>query len=262
MNTEHQPVTHPISDKLSLKRLAAVLNRFVMLNRWRWLLVMAIFVGLPVFIFIILNIFTAFESRSDDSFSGWMQLYIFAGLLLSSHLFDDIHKPATSWQLHLLPATPAEKYIGAWLISAPIYTLAAMLIISVTTMILFGIESLMGGSAQIKVFNPFTDLSIRFIWLYLLLNSFFLTCSIRFNKMPFINSLLLLIVIGFLVTAVIALIVWATGLMGGSVYLSAELDRGVSGVMVKWLSTLFWILLTGYLLSLGHHMLKTKQVAS
>lgn len=249
------------SDAFSFARMQAVMYRFFMMNIWKWLVGLAIFAGAPLLLFLFISVISTFPANVETDFSGWMQLYVLAGLLLSSHLFTELHKTSTSWQLHLLPASSAEKFTAAWLISGPVFTIAAMLLISLITLILHGVVLVADGS-RISIFNPLTDPNTGYLKAYFVLNSFFLAGSIRFNKMPFFSSLLLLILINLVLVMLSIFILRATGLNVSSFFIDPSIDIGFTGVFLKVLGYLFWIFLTGFLLTYGHHLLKTKEASS
>ncbi|MCH8568245.1 MAG: hypothetical protein LAT67_08275 [Balneolales bacterium] len=193
--TTTKSATEPNRSLFSIRRILLMLRHYALLHRTSWLIGLLVIVLVPITIMLLIIIFVSDPSvfMNNQSKSGWLTIYTIAGLLLTSNLFIDIHKPGQSWFTLTLPASPGKKYWSAWLISGPIYTIVAMLVI-------FGLSIITGlfrtvFDVSFTLFNPFTSEVMRQIMIYHIFHALFLWGAVWWNKLSFLYSLLLVVAI-------------------------------------------------------------------
>lgn len=247
-------------NNFSLIRFNRVCRRFWVLNRQRWLIGFGAGFGfllvlwlLPILISTPHSNHYSFEAILSSAFF----IYTAGGLLLTSHIFHELHSPASAFQLMTLPATSFEKLLSAWFLSSAGYTLA---VITGLFGLSFFIETIsairIGSYAGFSLFNPFSLDSLIAIGTYLGYQSIFLFGAVYFIKNNFFKTILSLIIIFVLITTISAatLFFFTSGRQNS--FESVEVGFGPFST-VYWI---FWLIVIPIMVLLSYYRLKKREV--
>jgi len=195
-----------INNNFSLKRFNLVLKRFIIFNRQSWLLGYGAGFGFLLLIWLIpITLSTPDSSHYsfDAILSSAFLIYTLGGLLLTSHLFYELHSSASAYQLLTLPAATFEILFSAWLISSLGYTLAVVIGLIGLSIVVESISAiLMGSFANYSLFNPFRMDFLATMGTYLGYQSIFLFGAVFFRKNNFLKTLISIIIIFMMIAAV------------------------------------------------------------
>ncbi|MCC5912769.1 MAG: hypothetical protein JJU46_00210 [Balneolaceae bacterium] len=242
-------------NQFSWNRVKLLCKRYIAINRKSQLISLGIVVGLLV-IFWFLSVNAGSYSREGISslYATAFLLFGIAGLLFTSSIFDELHKPETAHLSLMLPATSLEKLFSAWLVTAIGFTVIYM----VSFFLLFtGLQLVTilfnAGGVGFQFFNPFDPDTLNSISSYLYFQSFFLLGAVVFKKHNFLKTLLAWVL--FLILMMIGMFLLAAiFLQSGTFDYNIVMTGNRVEFAVKTLLTLFF-------LWLAYVRLKNRQVA-
>jgi|GEM_PF-4797255 len=247
------------SASFSIKRFGMMISQYIHIHRGGWMLGLLVIIGIALVVRLIAYTLIP-DSPGQISGNGWMGIYFIAGLLITSHIFFDVHKGQQSWLTLSLPASPVEKYWSAWALTGPIYTIGAMLLLFVLLLVFSSLDKIVTGNS-VFFFNPFEAGNLTYIYYYLLLHSFFFWGAIYWNKMQFLSTLMFAVVIS----------IGFAALTYGGVQLSEllipdgyfiDLSSPALSQTLNVLKNLFWLLSWLFFLFWGYDRYKNAQVLS
>jgi hypothetical protein len=179
----------PAGDAFSTARVWQLMKHFITLHRKSWenaiILILVGILLIYVLIFSLADPENIIRGTGDEE-TGIQQWYVLLGCLLSSRLFIEIHKPSTSWQFLSLPTTSVEKFMAAWLIAVPFYTILAIGVGLILKLIQTGVGLIYFGElleAQISLSGLLQSFGIYLIW-----SSVFLWGAVFFKSLHFIKT--------------------------------------------------------------------------
>jgi len=222
-----------------MKRCYLVTRRFLVFNRQRWILGYGAGFGFLLLIWLIPIIIGTPESSHysfDTVLSSALFIYTLGGLLLTSHLFYELHSSASAYQLLTLPATTLEMLFSAWLLSSIGYTLTVIIGLLGLSIVVETISAiLMGSYANFSLFNPLRMDSLATMGTYLGYQSIFLFGAVYFRKNNFIKTLISIIIL-FMVIAAVSVTTFF--------FIMSSQQNGVEAVEmgVNQYPSLYWIL--------------------
>ena len=199
MKTTSSSATNSISED----RIRYLLMHHIQNEKQVWLITAAILAGLtiiiPLFGMILLriNLPELAESGLTNNFRpDWTTGYLLIGVIFTSRLFRHLHRPETAWQPLMLPASTLEKWLAAWLMSVPVYTIGFVVLSLVVSLILSGLSGLITGT-----FLPVGIFLSSGFWLtfavYVFGASVYLWGGIRFASLHFLKTTVWLAAIYF-----------------------------------------------------------------
>ena len=250
------------SSVFSLQRFYLVLRRHMMYNQ-KTLLVSFAAAGAFLLVVSFLNTFTSRGEFSIETFNilGMVLLFV-GGFLLTSRVFNELHTPARGQFFLTLPASNLEKLATAWLVSAPVYTIIALLGLTLVSLLASLLSALAFGSG-IMVFNPLTKPVIFMAGIYLVTQSVFLLGAVYFRKNNFMKTLLALFVIQAVISTVLSLVFYLMFGRGGF-QLTGEEIMVFPAFLTEWLprimKVVFWGLTAPFFLVVSYVRLKEREV--
>ncbi len=239
-------------------------KRYFFLNQKNWLIGLLSAAGILFTIWLIPVIITSGDivpSFGSALSNITAAAYVFGGLVIASSIFNELHSTNTCYRFLTLPATTAEKFLSAWLVTSVFYTVAVMLAIFLLS---FSVESLgaiiRGSWARFELFNPFTDDVADTVSSYFFYHSIFFLGAIYFRKNNFLKTVLayITIVIGLLIFFSFVMLIFGLSIQG-ELQVSMQLNS-ISELVPAFLHSTFRILFTLLMLFLAYVQLKRRQI--
>ncbi len=195
--------TSNATNSISEDRIRHLLMHHIQNDKQVWLITAAVVAGLsiivPLFGMILLriNVPELAESGLTNNFRpDWTSGYLLIGVIFTSRLFRHLHRPETAWQPLMLPASTLEKWLAAWLISVPMYTIGFVVLSLIVSLILSGLSGLITST-----FLPVGIYISSGFWLtfavYVFGASVYLWGGIRFKSLQFLKTTVWLAVVYF-----------------------------------------------------------------
>lgn len=186
--------THNPTNSISEDRIKRLLLHHIENEKQVWLITAAILAGLtiiiPLFGMILLriNLPELAESGLSNNFRpDWTTGYLLIGVIFTSRLFRHLHRPETAWQPLMLPASTLEKWLAAWLISVPVYTIGFVVLSFVVSLILSGLSGLITGTLLPVGIYLSSGFWLTFA-VYVFGASIYLWGGIRFKSLQFLKT--------------------------------------------------------------------------
>ena len=142
------------------------------------------------------------EVTDGNALNSWTGIYFLVGTIFASRIFRSLHNPGSAWQTLMIPASTLEKWLAAWIISVPVYTLVFTLLALVIGT-LQNLLSLLIIGESFPLSTPFGQGFWFTTLLYIFVTGIYLWGSIRFKSLHFIKTSILLAA-GYLSLVVIA----------------------------------------------------------
>jgi hypothetical protein len=186
--------THNPTNSISEDRIKRLLLHHIENEKQVWLITAAILAGLTIIIPLVgmillrINLPELAESGLTNNFRpDWTTGYLLIGVIFTSRLFRHLHRPETAWQPLMLPASTLEKWLAAWLISVPVYTIGFVVLSFVVSLVLSGLSGLITGTLL-----PVGIYLSSVFWLtfavYVFGASIYLWGGIRFKSLQFLKT--------------------------------------------------------------------------
>ena len=199
----------------SLERLWLLIRRSVLLDLKLWVTGFSAVTG---FYFLISLMGMYIQSQQTAELPGdfyhhssavntGLFLYALGGYLMASRIFQELHDPARGYVLLTLPASAKEKFLSAWLITAPFYTIAVMAVLFLMELVCSAIDVRLFG-AGFGWFNPLNSEVLMKIIAYFGMHSIFLLGGVFFRKNNFIKTILALVIAHIVLAMVFGLIMY------------------------------------------------------
>lgn len=255
----------PMTSGFSFERFKQVTRRILVINQKTYALGIG---GTLVGLYALWLLMMIFSSQSDSLKNSLTILalgttiYHIAGYILTASIFNELHSVGSASQFLTLPATSGEKLSSAWIISFVLYTIVAIIglslllfVIVLTGNIFFGLEF----QSIFELINAYVnDISLT----YLLFNSIFLLGAVYFRGNNFLKTafsvLLFSMFVGFLAIVTLNFIessnVWFTVAPLSLI----DTDNKMLQILFQMLYTLP---LTALFLTFSYIRLKNRQVA-
>lgn len=169
-----------IMNQINPVRLKQLFVRQLVINRKGLLIGFAAMMGVLLFISI-LQTWSNNNSQLSVYYNLGLVIFHIGGYLLTSGAFNELHTPSRSQFYLTLPASNAEKLLVNWFIYSPLYVLAAMAGLVLTS----GLGTLicMGAfGTPLMVFNPFESTVLWNIAFYLVIQTIFMLGAVYFRK--------------------------------------------------------------------------------
>lgn len=245
-------------NQFSWNRVQSLCKRYIAINRKSQLISLGIVVGLLIILWLFSFTSNAYSNNMQQGFASLYLtaffLFTISGLLFTSSIFDELHKPETAHLSLMLPATSFEKLFSAWLVTAIGFTVFYMVIFSLLFTGLQLVTILLdSGSTGFRFFHPFDPDTLNTINSYLYYQSFFLLGAVVFRKHNFLKTLLALVLLLMLLMIVMFLIT-------AIAFQSETFDFNIL-MTSNWAEFIVKILLTTIFLALAYIRLKNRQVA-
>lgn len=146
-------------------------------------------VGAGVFALKLLGLFIGAQVHRDvgRSHEIWPVLIVAGGVLLAFRAFERMHDGRGGSDWVLLPASPLEKYLAAFVSYLALYPIAA----TAAAVLLSGVLALIGsfiGASPVGIWNPTAMLNWGQASSYLLFTALGLAGSARFRKLPLVKT--------------------------------------------------------------------------
>lgn len=249
------------SSHFSPQRFFLVLKRHLVLNQKTFWVGLGAVGGLLLMLSV-LQTYLDGKQFALSAFSGTgITMFFIFGFIFASMIFKELHNPARSQFLLILPASSLEKTAAAWLISAPLFALVFYLILMLVSLLASAIASMLFGT-PLAVFNPFEAQYIRLAGIYLVTHSIFFLGAVYFRKNNFLKTLLAL----FVFQMILSLFAFLVGyLFFGRTLM--QFDDSISASPVFFIETvptiariIFWGLLAPFFLVVSYFRFKEREV--
>ena len=253
------------SQSFSFYRFLLVFKRFYFMNQFNWMIGILGIAGL-LFTFWLLPVIALDVSPEQYSFSNLefavTFLYVLGGFILTSRLFHEVHSPSSAFQFLTLPATNFEKFLASWAISSIGYTVIAMFVIVLLSLLIEIIIAIqLGTMNSFSIFNPFGQDNLDTMQGYFYYQCIFFLGAIYFKKNNFLKTLLSIIVFVLIVLFSLAMFALFLSLMYSGDF-SFQIDLNEYIAYLPWyLSTIIGLLFMAFILFLSYQQIKNKQVA-
>ncbi len=183
----------------SFKRFALLLNRQKVLMAKTWLIAMISVISFVFLVALLQLIFTQGYNWYNTLFSYGFFSFFVMGCVFASMAFSEMGTYAKSFQYICLPASPLEKFLSAWFISFVVFIIAAILLLTVASLIL-ALISVMLFSQEFVFFNLLAqNYSANLLLLFFGYHSIYFLGAVWFKKAAFFKTLLTSIVWGFII---------------------------------------------------------------
>lgn len=186
--------THNPTNSISEDRIKRLLLHHIENEKQVWLITAAILAGLTIIISLFgmilfrINLPELAESGLTNSFRpDWTTGYLLIGVIFTSRLFRHLHRPETAWQPLMLPASTLEKWLAAWLISVPVYTIGFVVLSFVVSLVLSGLSGLITGTLLPVGIYLSSGFWLTFA-VYVFGASIYLWGGIRFKSLQFLKT--------------------------------------------------------------------------
>ncbi len=127
------------------------------------------------------------------------------GFILSSLTFEELHHPQKSYVYLTLPCSIFEKFVSKLLLTSIGYVVGSAVLYYLLSLIAAGLNMLL-FKQTFSVFNPFDDVILQNIRIYLVTQSIFLFSAVYFKKNNLIKMILSLFVLSIVCSAFAALV--------------------------------------------------------
>jgi hypothetical protein len=230
-------------------------------------------VGAAIGVFLVLDLIgIAFGEMDSDRDTTFTTILVIGGYILSSVAFTDVHESKKATHYLTLPGSTLEKYVGRVLLTTVGWTLAAIALYMVTTLLSAGIGMVIFGRAG-EIFLPVTPLTWEAIGSYIVTQSIFVFGAVYFKKHHFVKTVLaaVVIAIAFAFFSMVAMRIAFVGEFSGLIPTSAEMERLFGNVttlaMRRFARTLeiigrtvYWSVLPLYFWILGYRRMRETEV--
>lgn len=249
---------------LDLRRLYYLVRRQILSSSKIWLIGFGAVAGSLLLITLLSALPQPAETRD---LSGLYYVVLFlGGYVFTSQVFSELHTPQRSIQFLSLPVSTTERLLSAWLITAVIFPLAAVLGMALVVLLANLISLLAFGVGPFE--QVFHEASWTVVKVYVVTQSVFLLGAAYFRKNNFLKTVLALFVISMAFQLVI---VASAGLIlsplsdGAGFQMQAQhLTPNLEALVLQYIPNaakiLFWYLWTPFFLVTTWFSLKEREV--
>ncbi len=250
------------SNIFCIKRLYYLLRRQIFGNNKKYFLGLGSIIGTLLLITLLSGIGST-NFHISVMFSFYIVTFLFGGYVFTSSVFSELNSPGRSVAALTLPVSNLERLAGAWLISAVVYPIIAVvgiLLISLGT-------GLVHGQLSVSniIFVILSKSTFSLIGIYIITQSVFLFGAIYFRKHNFFKTIGATLLVSFFLLGVFILIVYALfggeGIVGGGeTTLRPNFERFLSTIMIEFTKFAFCYLLAPYFWLLTWLGIKEREV--
>ncbi|MCC9168044.1 hypothetical protein [Pontibacter harenae] len=246
---------NPIFD---LKRLGYFINRQLYMNMGALGISVAAVAGT---LLMISALFAYFNPGEVGTLIGLRNLYLVVffvgGYIFTSSVFNEMNSPQKSFTFLTLPVSTAERLVGAWFISSPVY-----IVVFAVFMVLLAFISCLIAKAPGVFPSLFDKTVLRVVQVFLVTQTIFFVGACTFKGHNFLKTLLSLFLIAAVVGAYSSGLVYTLfqGHGVGPHNLSKEFEDSAEYIFTKIIPFIFWYLLAPFLLVVSFFKLKERQV--
>jgi hypothetical protein len=249
-------------NQFSLQRFILLMKRHMTLNHKTWLTGFAAIGGL----LIIISQFQIFTSGGVLNLAVLVNtgttFILIGGFLLTSMAYNELHSPARSQFLLILPATNLEKLLSHWFVTSFLYVALANIALFLSVLVASIISALVYGST-IEFFNPFTEQNARIMGTYIVIQSIFLLGALYFRRNNLLKTLLAIFLVMMVLSMWSGLIVYILGVPSGD-YNAESVSPVVANffefTLPRIAGIIFWVVLAPFFLIVSYFTLKEREV--
>lgn len=146
--------------------------------------------------FLFLTLLSLFVSERVGQDGQFMNIWygvtlMFGGFYYTSIAFRELNRESTAHLYLMTPASTLEKFLSKWTLTTLGFTLVHLIVYTVFSMVALGLDSYYGNT-YFNAFEPFGDLPVFLMQIYLTCSSLFLLGSVYFRKYEFFKTQLVL----------------------------------------------------------------------
>lgn len=245
-----------MNTEFNLTRLGYFVKRQLYMN------ISSMWIAVAAIVGVLLVISGIVAYSNPQAVNNLMPLYLvvlfLGGYIFTSSIFNEMHNPQKGYAFLTLPASTAEKLVGAWLIVAPVYLITAL----AGVIILAFASSLVAGQ-PISLPNLSNWNFIRTVGSFFVVQTFFFVGATAFRGNNFLKTLLALFILAVIFVGYTASLGYALFGNSGPAFTvedSKNLENSFSFVTRSLLPFLFWFVLPLFLLVVSFFKLKERQV--
>lgn len=136
---------------------------------------------------------------TEPIYISGLAAFLFGGLLIASKTFSEVHQKGTQLFYLTLPASPLEKLLAAWLIRTIGFILIFFLVTYLLSVLLHGILNSIAGLGVGMIFNPLESIHLKIAGHLMVWQTIFFLGSLTFDQNAFIQTLVRIIGLFFLI---------------------------------------------------------------
>ncbi len=192
------------NNTLDIKRLYFLIRRHILANGKSWLIAYGAVSGA----LLALTLFRGYFQPADiGGLTGLYFVVMFiSGYIFTAGIYGELHQPQRSYQYLSLPVSTTERLLSAWLITALLFPVVALITMA---MIVFIGNLVMNLTLDI---TPFGGVFSAGVWssvkVYVITQSMFLLGAAYFRGYNFLKTVLALFVISIFIQLIAGLTGW------------------------------------------------------
>ncbi len=248
----------------NIRRLYLLIRRQLLSNATALLIAFGAVAGS----LLVISLFVAyFQPANLAGLTGlYFTVMFIGGYIFTSNIFAELHQSQRSYQYLTLPVSITERVLSAWILTAVVFPLIAILSMA---LIVFIANLVMNFTFDMEPFQSvFSPLSWAAIKVYVVTQSVFLLGAAYFRKNNFLKTVLSLFVISMVIQAILALSAWAIfsplsetgGIQIGPQHMSEQMERLFLNYIPSVARIIFWYLFAPFFLVVTWFSLKERQV--
>ncbi len=248
----------------NIRRLYLLIRRQLLSNANAWLIAFGAVAGS----LLVISLFVAyFQPASLAGLTGlYFTVMFIGGYIFTSNIFAELHQAQRSYQYLTLPVSITERVFSAWILTAIVFPLIALLSMA---LIVFIANLVMNFTFDVEPFQSvFSPVSWASIKVYLVTQSVFLLGAAYFRKNNFLKTVLALFVISMIIQTILALSAWAIfsplsetgGFQIGPQHMSEQMENLFLNYIPTTARIIFWYLFAPFFLVVTWFSLKERQV--
>lgn len=255
----------PMTQGFSLERFKRVTYRLLEINKKRYALgIGGTLIGLFAF-WLLIGVFSSQQSLQETSsivLAFGAVIYQIGGYVLTASIFSELQSAGSASQFLTLPATNGEKLFSGWVISYALYTVVAILGLSLLLMVMIVTGNLF-FSSEIQNISALTDIYLNNVVLvYLFFNSVFLLGATYFKGNNFLKTAFSILLFMMFVGFIMIIITYFLGSNNITFTIAPFAYFNIESTILKLLfQLLFTLPFTALFLTFSYFRLKNRQVA-
>jgi hypothetical protein len=210
---------------------------------------------------LIVSILVGYYGNGPEDMQGVLNFFVviffLGGFILTSNIFSELHTPQKSYFYLTLPVSTAEKLIGSWILTSPVY----VVVFSIVAYLIYLVPTIMVGNAY-RVPAFFNQNTFQAIGSYMVIQTVFFLGAAYFRKYNFLKTVLSIFLFQILIGLYAGLLFWL--LFGGGNINDRDMDSGFKGTIENIVPQLahvfFWYILGPFLLVISYFSLKEREV--
>ncbi len=245
------------------------INRFILLIRRQVLSgtnILFIAFGAITGLLLLISGLVAYFSPEDlaDMTNLYYVAMFLGGYIYTSNTFNELHNPQRSYRFLTLPVSTFERLAGAWLLSAVLFPVVAILAMVI---VVFLSNLIINFTVDPGTFsNIFSHTTLVLIGIYFVTQSVFLLGAIYFRKHNFLKTLLALFVVYFAISLYVSLAgliifrPWEYHFSSINQFPTSRLEHFFTDLFPGIMKIIFWYVMAPFFLIVSYFSLKERQV--